>query len=99
MSWTDLDNDDLAQVSYRKAERLTIVREPGTPRMVVDAKISMRKGNQVLFLRVPQSLQERVERLVSGPRNTALVAIIEDALDQLEAGSDCWRVLAVASQP
>lgn len=99
MSWTDLKPEDLAQVSYRQADRLTLVREPGTPKIVVDSKIPMRKGAQVLFLRVPATLHERVERLVCGPKNTALVALIEQALDELEAGSETWRVLATASQP
>lgn len=98
MSWTDLKGDDLADVSYTKVPGnrplFRIQREPGRNRIEVDTALAMRgQGDKVLFLRVPTTLHKRVERLVRGPKNTALVALIEQALEQVEQGSETWRVL------
>lgn len=109
MSWTDLNADDVAKVSYVKPKksrkaieqppRLKIVREPGTPAIQVRTNVPMDGlGKKVLFLRAPARLHQRIDRLVVGPKNTALVAIIEDALDRLEAGQSAWRVIAVDSK-
>lgn len=97
MSWTDLDAADLAQVSYTKAEKgLTIRREEGAPKIVVEAVATT--GDAVVFVRVPKALKARLARRISGSQNTALIAIIEEALDRLESGNERWRVLARASK-
>ncbi|WP_140722441.1 hypothetical protein [Pseudomonas sp. Hp2] len=93
MSWTDLNADDVAQVSYPDRERgLTILREPGHPRIIVQAKAE--GPNKVLFLRVPENLHARLKRRVSGSNTAAIVAIVEEALDKLEAGGERWRVVS-----
>lgn len=93
MSWTDLKSADLAHVSYRRS-RLALEREPGPSVLIADAR-SREKADHVLYLRVPMSLHERVARLVDGSHNVALTAIIEDALDRLEAGQEAWRVISI----
>lgn len=93
MSWTDLNADDVAKVSYPGRERgLTIIREPGEPKVIVQSKAE--GPNKVLFLRVPESLHARLKRRVSGSNTAAIVAILEEALDQLEAGGQRWRVVS-----
>lgn len=93
MSWTDLNADDVAQVSYPGRERgLTIVREPGAPKILVQARAE--GPNKVLFLRVPEDLHARLHQRVDGSSTAAIIAILEEALDELEAGGERWRIVA-----
>lgn len=92
MSWNDLDADDLAQISYPKSESLTIRREAGPPKIYVEAKA--KSGNKPMLLRMPEHLHDRLGRALSGSRSVALLAIVEEALDRLEAGQECWRVIS-----
>ena len=95
MSWNDLNPDDLAQVSYpEKASRMSIQREPGVAKII--ARELPVGGKKVLFLRVPEDLHERLEDRVIGPMNTAVVAILDEALDRLDGGNKTWRVIAPA---
>ena len=52
MSWTDLNVDDVAKVSYPGRDRTLLVhREPGPPKIIVQALPA--KAHKVVFLRVP----------------------------------------------
>lgn len=93
MSWNDMNADDLAEVSYPKpGQRLVIRREPGPPRLYVE--VNPPRGNKPVLLRMPEPLQERLKRLVSGNRSGAIMVLVEEALDLLEAGDECWRIVA-----
>ena len=93
MKWNDLDANELAKVSFPvKAQGLTIKREPGPTKIIVEAVAA--DSSKTLFLRIPASLHARVERCVAGSRNAAMIAVIEEALDRLEASQECWRVVS-----
>ncbi|KAF1704299.1 hypothetical protein CSC66_05505 [Pseudoxanthomonas kaohsiungensis] len=47
-----------------------------------------------MLLRTSKALYDRLERVVNGNRSVALQALIEEALDRLESGHECWRVIA-----
>ena len=93
MGWTDLNPDDLAQVSYPDRDHgLTIVREPGPAHIVVQA---MAKGaHKVVFLRVPEEFHHRLSQKVRGSKSAAIIALMEEALTRLEEGEERWRVVS-----
>ncbi|MBJ6984025.1 hypothetical protein [Luteimonas sp. MC1750] len=94
MSWNDIDAEELAQVSYTdKPPGVRILRQEGQPVIVVEKRVP--RGDQVVFLRVDKSLHDRIASAVAGEGNisTALIAIIEEGLDQLEAGGQTWRIV------
>ena len=97
MSWTDLDAADLAKVSFPKKTDLglRLVREPGPAKIIVEAIPS--KAKKVVYLRVPEEFHARLEACVAGSKNAAVQAIVEEALDLLEQGNQCWRVIARTS--
>ena len=93
MSWNDLDADDLAKVSFTtQAQGVRIQREPGPPKIYVEASAEL--DTKPMLLRTSKGLHDRLERVVNGNRSVALQALIEEALDRLESGHECWRVIA-----
>ena len=93
MSWNDLDADDLAKVSFTtQAQGVRIQREPGPPKIYVEADTD--PDTKPMLLRTSKALHDRLERVVNGNRSVALQALIEEALDRLETGHECWRVIA-----
>ena len=93
MNWNDLDADDLAKVSYTKrANGLRIQRDSGPPKIYVE--VGADSATKPMLLRTSKSLHDRLERTVNGNRSVALQALIEEALDRLESGQECWRVIS-----
>lgn len=93
MSWNELDADDLAKVSFTtQAQGVRIQREDGPPKIYVEA--SPEADTKPMLLRTSKALHDRLERVVNGNRSVALQALIEEALDRLESGQECWRVIA-----
>lgn len=99
MSWHDIDPNELAKLSYPARKGTRIVREPGEPVIVVEKRVP--RGSKVIYLRLEPDLNERIRRAVAGEGNvgSALVAIIEEALDRLEAGQETWRVVDNIGRP
>lgn len=98
MSWTDLDVDDVAKLSYpQQRQGIALVREPGPAKIYVEAQA--KDAREPLYLRVPQDFIDRLDRCLGTPkgRSAAVIAIMDEALDRLEAGDECWRVVAAAS--
>ena len=93
MSWNDLNTDDLAKVSFPKqANGMKIQRELGPPKIYVE--VDSATETKPMLLRATKELHDRLERTVQGNRSMALQALIEEALDRLEAGPECWRVVS-----
>jgi len=93
VSWNDLNADDLAKVSFMKqAGGVRILRDPGPPKIYVEA--SPESDTKPMLLRTSKALHDRLERVVNGNRSVALQALIEEALDRLESGQECWRVIS-----
>lgn len=97
MSWHDIDPQELAMLSYPDKKRLKIRRTLGQPQIIVAQRAP--RGDQVIYLRVDKALHDRINRLVAGSGNvsTAIIAIVQEALDQLEEGNATWTV--VSGQP
>ena len=92
MSWTDLNVDDVAEVSYPARDRTLLVRrEPGPPKIIVQALPA--KAHKVVFLRVPDEFLERLNRTILGSKSAAIYALMEEALTELEQGQERWRVI------
>ena len=93
MSWNDLDADDLAKVSYPSQQRgVRIERSPGPPKIYVE--VEPLEDTKPMLLRTSPELHARLDRSVQGNRSMALLALIEEALERLESGHECWRVIA-----
>ena len=93
MSWNDLDADDLAKVSFpMQAKGVRIQRDPGPPKIYVEVEAV--QDTKPMLLRASKDLHVRLERAVQGNRSMALQALIEEALDRLESGHECWRVIS-----
>ena len=93
MSWNDLDGDEPAKVSYPAQQRgVRIERAPGPPKIYVEVEpVGQTKP---MLLRTSPELHARLERSVQGNRSMALLALIEEALERLESGHECWRVIS-----
>lgn len=97
MSWNELPAEELVQLSFPdRATGLMIKRTPGEPKIVVEKSIP--PGDKVVYLRMDRALHERTARNVAGPVRTAVLAIIEEALDQLESGNEQWSVVSKATE-
>lgn len=93
MSWNDLNAEDLAKVSYpNQAKGVRIQRDPGPPKIYVE--VDAATDTKPMLLRTTKDLHDRLERTVQGNRSMALQALIEEALDRLESGPECWRVVS-----
>lgn len=93
MSWHDIDPNELARLSYPEKKGVRITRQPGEPVIVVEKRVP--RGSKVIYLRLEPELHDRISKVVAGEGNvsSALVAIIEEALDTLEGGAQTWRVV------
>jgi len=90
MSWQDLNNDDLRKTSYREHKRTRIVRTPGPAKLIADKRQT--KGERSIILRLPEQLHARIQSAVIGSYTSALIAVVEEALDKLDAGNEQWTV-------
>lgn len=93
MSWNELPAEELVQLSFpEKSAGLTIKRTPGEPKIIVEKSVP--PGDKVVYLRMDRTLHERISRNVAGPVRIAVLAIVEEALDQLESGNEQWSVVS-----
>lgn len=63
----------------------------GRPRSM---EVEPLEDTKPMLLRTSPELHARLERSVQGNRSMALLALIEEALERLESGHECWRVIA-----
>ena len=86
-TWLDTDASDVPfQKQPKPSGFATVVRRSGTPKIV--CKGSNNGPVVQLNLRIPYEQAKRLKEFTEGPHTNAIVAIMIDLMDQLEANHE-----------
>lgn len=66
---------------------------PGTPEIRVSGRAAW-AGLKAVLVKAPPDLLERIDALRTGPRNLALLALLQFAVDTIEADGTALHVIA-----